>query len=130
MEKACPIEYNVQSLTTSLKETHLFNKDAELLLFAEKCRKTLLKEKPSKQVYTILHELDLNLRQLASSVHDAPAVANVNENLFENIDTDNIEFFAKYPDWEVEKELGRGACGIVYSAEHPETKETLCKLFN
>jgi len=109
----------------------------ELLQFATKCRQTLTREKPSKQVFTILHELDLNLKQLAGSVHDT-VVKNANtaasdvsissaseENLFENIDMDNVEFFKEFPDWEVERELGRGACGIVYAAEHPETHEIL-----
>jgi hypothetical protein len=34
-------------------------------------------------------------------------------------------FFVKYPDWQAGKRLGSGACGVVYAAEHPVTKEIL-----
>jgi hypothetical protein len=73
-------------------------------------------------VSDLLTEIDASLHILTSGKADEDC----QETIMTNIDYDNEAFFDTFPDWQVVKNpIGSGACGVVYAAEHPETKQIL-----
>ncbi|KAJ3224266.1 Suppressor of Sensor Kinase (SLN1) [Clydaea vesicula] len=118
-------------LTTFSKEKKKKIEDLSLnnlLEFAQSFNKNpnFEKQKPNKQVFTLLHELDLNLKRLSKSLHDPSINPHKSQDLFENDTEESMDNFLKlFPEWKVERMLGSGACGVVFAADHPVTKETL-----